>query len=638
MRAAIVLLAVSLSCASAVTSEAATLVNVDGVVTYTSGPGERDFVVAVQVEDGALLIRSNVIEPQVGGCTPRVPPLAAGTHEYRCPGVTSIVADLGDGDDWFGGIRTGLPMTVRGGVGDDQLSGDDTTAPVESADVLDGGPGEDALTAGRGDTVHGGTGVDTVITLPAPRLPISLSLDGIAGAIATVHPDVENATPGTTGPVTLTGTAAANELTGGDGDDRIVGGPGADVLIAAGGGDVIDARDGEPDRVDCGAGRDEAVVDRLDQVGDSCERVRGSSATARRDAPPTVERVGKRLVATDDRGLRRLRVYASGRVVCDDRRAPFRCPGPRRAVAVATDTSGQTTTVAPSRPRATVVNRDGVLTLSGGSVRSDLRVSGGTTVTVSRIAPYGTLEGSDPVLADRRTGDAKPLSAKGCERVAEPSPGTLEQFSCAGVRMVHADLGAGDDILLADSLRVPLIVDGGRGDDWINGGRADDSLSGGPGADQLWTPGAGRDLVAGGAGDDVLFGGPGDDVTGGTGIDAAYLSGAVPPSIRFGGPAFYAADVEDFDDTHPTFATRYLREGIRIIGTDAANRLVGGLGNDVIVGGRGSDTLDGYAGDDTIDARDGAPDRVLCGAGDDVALVDAVDRVADNCERVSKPS
>jgi Ca2+-binding RTX toxin-like protein len=55
---------------------------------------------------------------------------------------------------------------------------------------------------------------------------------------------------------------------------------------------------------------------------------------------------------------------------------------------------------------------------------------------------------------------------------------------------------------------------------------------------------------------------------------------------------------------------------------------------DSIIGGLGSDTLDGYAGDDTIDARDGLPDRVLCGAGNDVALVDAIDRVCDNCETV----
>jgi Tol biopolymer transport system component len=72
-----------------------------------------------------------------------------------------------------------------------------------------------------------------------------------------------------------------DELDGGDGNDvlrggswpdRLNGGPGRDVLNGGGGRDTIDARDGEADLVDCGAGIDTAYVDRLDVVT-RCEHV-----------------------------------------------------------------------------------------------------------------------------------------------------------------------------------------------------------------------------------------------------------------------------------------------------------------------------------------------------------------------------
>jgi hypothetical protein len=59
--------------------------------------------------------------------------------------------------------------------------------------------------------------------------------------------------------------------------------------------------------------------------------------------------------------------------------------------------------------------------------------------------------------------------------------------------------------------------------------------------------------------------------------------------------------------------------------------VLGGSGPDRIAGGRGRDVLRGNGGDDVIDARDGAADRVNCGAGTDTVLADAADRVR-RCE------
>jgi Ca2+-binding RTX toxin-like protein len=79
----------------------------------------------------------------------------------------------------------------------------------------------------------------------------------------------------------IRGRRGADGLAGGGGRDRIVGGPGEDALNAIGGNergargkDRILARDGSADLVNCGPGRDVAVVDAVEDGVYDCERVR----------------------------------------------------------------------------------------------------------------------------------------------------------------------------------------------------------------------------------------------------------------------------------------------------------------------------------------------------------------------------
>ena len=59
-------------------------------------------------------------------------------------------------------------------------------------------------------------------------------------------------------------------------------------------------------------------------------------------------------------------------------------------------------------------------------------------------------------------------------------------------------------------------------------------------------------------------------------------------------------------------------------------------GDDTLVGGTGVDRLIAGAGNDTILARDGARDTVTCGSGRDVVQADRSDRIARDCERVTR--
>lgn len=110
------------------------------------------------------------------------------------------------------------------------------------------------------------------------------------------------------------------------------------------------------------------------------------------------------------------------------------------------------------------------------------------------------------------------------------------------------------------------------------------------------------DTIDGTTGPDDLVGtDQADTIHGGGGID--YVSGLAASDLLYGGAG---------NDT-----------------------VVGREGNDHIYGNPGSDTLFGNLGKDTISSfGDRAEDVVNCGAGDDTAYVDEIDRVNNNCETV----
>jgi len=73
-------------------------------------------------------------------------------------------------------------------------------------------------------------------------------------------------------------------------------------------------------------------------------------------------------------------------------------------------------------------------------------------------------------------------------------------------------------------------------------------------------------------------------------------------------------------------------------GGNGSDKLRGGAGNDGLRTGRGKDRAKGGAGDDTITAARGGRDRINCGPGEDVAVVNARKDRTKNCENVTKRS
>jgi hypothetical protein len=100
----------------------------------------------------------------------------------------------------------------------------------------------------------------------------------------------------------------------------------------------------------------------------------------------------------------------------------------------------------------------------------------------------------------------------------------------------------------------------------------------------------------------------------------------------------FSVDLRGGDDR---FETDDVTSPISVAGGPGVDELSTGSGADVLAGGEDGDTLTGgagideyfgEAGDDTIRARDGAAERISCGAGADEADNDFVDIIAE-CER-----
>jgi Ca2+-binding RTX toxin-like protein len=161
-------------------------------------------------------------------------------------GGPNVLRGLGGNDGLYGG---GGNDRLYGGAGWDHLYGG------SGNDLLDGGPVSADWPRGelfRRERLLGGAGNDVLIS----HLGASVLMDGFGSN------RFDSRDPLTSCHVHVAGRALAS------GGPRCI-----DWVIAGAGDDHINARDGNLDVIACGAGRDVAIVDRLDSLSD-CEVVR----------------------------------------------------------------------------------------------------------------------------------------------------------------------------------------------------------------------------------------------------------------------------------------------------------------------------------------------------------------------------
>jgi Ca2+-binding RTX toxin-like protein len=104
-----------------------------------------------------------------------------------------------------------------------------------------------------------------------PAQSISIDLGDGNDTLTTSGVSIPLLAAGGNGDDDLQGGDAGDVLTGGANNDTLAGGGGVDSFFGEGGNDVIDARDGNAERISCGAGNDQAGNDFIDIIAE-CER------------------------------------------------------------------------------------------------------------------------------------------------------------------------------------------------------------------------------------------------------------------------------------------------------------------------------------------------------------------------------
>jgi serralysin len=441
-------------------------------------------------------------------------------------------------------VGTEFADVMNGGGGDDTLSGgggDDTLNGGVGNDTVDGGAGNDIIVGGPGnDTLSGGDGYDVV------------DYSGAAGGV-TVNLLTGTAS-GAAGSDTLSGfeeirgSTGADTLTGDNQNNVILGGGGADTLNGLGGNDILTAG-----AAVAGGGAPDIV-----KAQGTANATRGTAVSL--DA-------GFDLVARDG--------------VINPTTVPH-------ATVTATTHGGLEYYAFTAAAGATIV----------------LDIDNATFDSVIRIYDsFGNLLGTND---DGTIGaDSGPATDSGLTYTV-PADGVYyvevsRWVSGANATLVTDVPPAGQTYTLHVSVPGHAVVEAVLTGSTLNGGDGNDVLNGSEGID----------ILNGDAGDDTINGGGGDDVIdGGEGLDTAVFSGnraAYTISTQNGVTTVTGADGVDrltnverlqFADQAVTIGS-FVPGGI-YTGTDAAETIVGGAGNDVIIGRGGGDALAGGAGADTF--------------------------------------
>jgi len=480
-------------------------------------------------------------------------------------------------DELVGNAQANL---LAGSAGFDFLDGrdgDDTLVGNEDDDRLQGGIGNDRLDGGSGnDTIDGGlgndriigdTGSDTLVYGEAEaditRIDLAITTAQSTGAfgIDTIS-GIENLV-GSVSREVFQGDAGANLLDGAGGNDELVGRAGNDRLVGGSGDDLLTPGLGN-DTIEGGTGIDTLITEP------------GSTGSTTIDLSlTTAQDTGAQGIETI-RDVENLRGSAAAEAFLGN------------AGGNLLDGLGGADTLIGRAGNDTLLGGDGDDFLQPG-LGND-RVEGGTGIdTILFLDLFGLGEPTTlAVTLDLALTAAQNLGAYGLDTILQ-------------VEEVFA--GSGSDTLRGNALANR--ISGGDGNDTLDGRDGDDVLLGGNG----------NDTLQGGAGADTLDAGTGSDtISGGEGFDRLVLSlvGSGVLDLLLTGPqSLGALGVKTLSGIE---AVSVLANDFTLRGTEDANELVGGFGNDVLegrggddqlLGGAGSDVLRGGLGSDVLDGGDG---------------------------------
>ena len=482
-----------------------------------------------------------------------------------------LVLDGGGGNDYLS-----APTVKRafGGEGDDiiQMSAQQPSAP----ETLDGGTGTDELRL----SWYGWSGFNIDLTKVTGFEIINISGDN-GGGLRAVLSDVNGAT-GTTltiktnlsgHGINIDGSAESDarlDMTGIDTyspNDTLLGGQLSDTIQGLGGADSLVGNGGD-DSILGGAGDDTLVGgagnDRLDGgEGTDTAIFSGNQIAYTVIEVPAASGANGYLQVSGPDGTDRL--YGVNALKFAD----------------------QTTAVVV--PGLYLIGTNGPDLLVGDSGNDIIDGGAGNDVLEGGA-------GDDTYVVDSSNDLVREFSGQGTDLVVSSAGYEIP----SGVEDLKLDTSAASGAkAIGNSLNNRLWAND-RGSD-LHGGEGNDSLTGGRGEDTLYA-GDGDDSVDAGGGDDLIVGGGGagnDTYVGGNGTDTVRYSSAVH-SILLNLLASVASG-QDIGNDKLSEIENIIggQAGDTLVGDANANKIDAHTGNDTITGGAGNDSIDGGEGQDT---------------------------------------
>ena len=492
-----------------------------------------------------------------------------------------ITNDRIDGGAFYDRLRGGGGNDVIHGGGDldeiDGGSGDDLLFGEDGDDYLDGGSGDDHIDGGAGvDRVDYGRAVSGVVV----NLVTGLATGGY-GSVTLAGVESVN---GSNFSDTLIGDDGANTLSGGwGGADRIFGGGGDDQL-GGGGGFYVG---GAPDVIKDSATANGAIGTAI-SLDDSFDLDNNTDIVGI-DPHATV-----RAVTHGGREYYAITVLAGQAITLDIDNGSF----------------DSTLRLLDASGNELASNDDGRTPDRGGrgwdaNLTYTPSASGVVYVEVGQWA--GGADGS-LVTSAPGAGETYSLHASVRDHAVQP-------MILAGN---FIDGGDGNDSILSGW--GPDELHGGDGDDTIDAGQGENSLYGGAGNDSLRAS-TYSDVLNGGDGDDTIFGaGGGDTIDGGAGADMVWYLGPMWEFTVATVGGVTTVSQSNWTDTLTNVERVQFSGQALLLGSEAADDIEGGAGDDLISGGGGGDRIDGGAGHDILLASGVAADYRLLMEGDDFIL------------------
>ncbi|WP_158206785.1 RTX toxin [Pseudoduganella flava] len=560
------------------------------------------------------------------------------TVEVRMASGTYTLAENVENGKVAGSGAVGL----FGNAGKNWLTGND------AANVLDGGAGNDTLDGGLGaDVLIGGAGNDVYLVDNAGDKITELK-DGGSDFVNTsltkytLGADLENL--GYMGDAAFSGTgnALANIIIGGAGNDTLAGGAGNDTLSGYGGTDVLDGGS-EEDTVWLDGNRSDYTITRTTATDTTFSRA-GESVTVR-----NIEKIEFADGTADLKDLYPnqptdfgdyLRGTDAGETINGGLGNDTMAGGAGNDTYVigealdvieeSADNGTDTAEVALASGTYTLVDNveNGIVTGKGavsltGNAANNALTGNGAANTLTGGAGNDTLDGqagADKLIGG--TGDDTYVVDNAGDTVTEAKDGGSDTVRTT---LAKYTLGAFTEHLVYTGTAA-FAGTGNAEANGIIGGTGNDTLSGMSGNDTLAGHG-GTDVLDGGTEDDtaILAGNRADyTVKRTTATDTTFTRTGESVTVRNIEKIAFADGTVDLKDLYPNEPSNF---GDYLRGTDVAETINGGLGNDTMAGGAGNDT---YVIGEALDVIEEGVDKGTDTA--EVALASGTYTLADNVE------